>query len=164
MILGLVSGSSVPFQTYCWVWSVFEIWGVACTVQYSVMVTIALEVDLRRVHSHWQPRFHLFSTFWRVHNSPFYSNVYQTHVSPVLNTWTKKQISGLFLWLKPTAVIHLPFSWKRFTETQLQTGTKQPDFLSHFNNHLSQQDTASKKLKGWLTIFWISLVPDSAFG
>lgn len=34
-----------------------------------------------------------------------------THFSS-LNTRTKKQISGLFLWLKPTAVIHLPFAGK----------------------------------------------------
>lgn len=90
----------------------FEIWGEPCTGQYSVMVTIALEVDLRRVRSHWQPRFHLFSSFWRVHKPPFYSKVYQTQVSPVLNTWTRKQISGLFLWLKITAVIHFPFAGK----------------------------------------------------
>lgn len=57
-------------------------------------------------------KFHLFSSFWRVHKPPFYSKVYQTHLSPVLNTRTKKQISGLFLWLKPTAVIHLSFGGK----------------------------------------------------
>lgn len=48
---------------------------------------------------------------WRVHKPPFYSKVYQTPFSS-LNTWNKKQISGLFLWLKPTAVIHLPFAGK----------------------------------------------------
>lgn len=81
---------------------------------------IQLGVDMRRVHSYGQPGFHLFSSFQQVHKPPFYSKVHQTLLSPVLNTWTKKQISGLFLWLKPTAVTYLPFAGKGSLEYSLR--------------------------------------------
>lgn len=50
LLFGLVSRRKALFQTYCWIWSVFEIHGAPGPGQYPLTLIAALGFD-RKVHS-----------------------------------------------------------------------------------------------------------------